>query len=176
MIRSFLGDPRSLAPSVRRQLHEIDPTAPEFRIAASLDAAVRDYVSPQRFTTVLMAVFALIGLALAGTGVYGVMRCWVASMTGEIGIRLALGAQPSNVLRLVLRRATSATAFGIAAGLAGAFALRKAIATQFIGVSAVDPFVLGLVAAVLFGVAGLASWMPAIRASRIDPAEALRAE
>jgi len=97
-------------------------------------------------------------------------------MTGEIGIRLALGAQPSSVLRLVLRRATIAAASGVAAGLAGAIVLRKAIATQLVGVSASDPVVLGLVAAVLFGVAMLAGWLPAIRASRIDPAEALRSE
>jgi predicted permease len=176
MIRSFAGDPRSLAPSVRRELHAIDPTAPEFRIVEALDVAIRDYVSPQRFTTLLLAVFAAIGLALAAAGVYGVMQCWAASMTSEIGIRLALGAQPSNVLRLVLSRVTIAAAFGIAAGLAGAVALRKVIATQLIGVSASDPVVLGSVAAVLFGVAMLAGWLPAIRASRIDPVEALRCE
>jgi len=108
--------------------------------------------------------------------VYGVMRCWTASMTGEIGIRLALGAQPSNVLRLVLGRATIAAAFGVTGGLAGAIALRKATATQLIGVSASDPVVLGSVAAMLLGVALLAAWLPAVRASRIDPMEALRSE
>jgi putative ABC transport system permease protein len=100
----------------------------------------------------------------------------VASMTGEIGIRLALGAQPSNVMRLVLGRATIAATFGVAAGLAGAIALRKAIATQLIGVGAADPVVLGSVAVVLFGTALLAGWLPAIQASRIDPAETLRTE
>jgi putative ABC transport system permease protein len=176
MIRSFAGDPRSLAPSVGRELHAVDPTAPELRIVGTLDGAIHDYVSPQRFTTVLLAVFAAIGLALAATGVYGVMSCWAASMTGEIGIRLALGAEPSNVLRLVLGRATHAAALGVAAGLAGAIALRKVIAVQLTAVSAVDPVVLGSVAAVLFGVALLAAWLPAIRASRIDPVEALRSE
>jgi putative ABC transport system permease protein len=176
MIRSLAGDPQALAPSVRRELHSIDPTAPEARIVQALDLAIRDYVSPQRFTTVLLAVFAAIGLALAAAGVYGVMRCWTASMTGEIGIRLALGAQPSNVLRLVLGRATVTAAFGVAAGVVGAIALRKVMATQLIGVSAADPVVLGSVATVLFGVALLAGWLPAIRASRIDPLEALRSE
>jgi len=176
MIRSLADDPASLAPSIRRELHAIDPTAPELRFMAALDAAVRDYISPQRFTTMLLAMLAAIGLALAASGVYGVMRCWTASMTGEIGIRLALGAQPSNVLRLVLGRASTAAALGVAAGLAGAIALRQAMATQLIGVSAVDPLVLGSVAVVLFGVALLAGWLPAIRASRIDPAEALRSE
>jgi putative ABC transport system permease protein len=97
-------------------------------------------------------------------------------MTGEIGIRLALGAQPLSVLRLVLRRAASAAGLGVAAGLTGAILLRKAIATQLIGVSVLDPVVLGGVAAVLLGVALLAGWLPAIRASRIDPVEALRSE
>jgi putative ABC transport system permease protein len=82
----------------------------------------------------------------------------------------------SNVLRLVLRRATIAAAFGVAAGLAGAIVLRNVIATELTGVSALDPVVLGLVAAILFGVAMLAGWLPAIRASRIDPLEALRSE
>jgi predicted permease len=176
MIRSFVSDPRALAPSVGRELHAIDSTAPEVRIAKALDAAIRDYVSPQRFTTELLVVLAAIGLTLAATGVYGVMRCWTASMTGEIGIRLALGARQSSVLRLVLGRAAGAAAFGVAMGLVGALALRKVIATQLIGVSAADPVVLGTVAAVLFGVALLAGWLPAVRASRIDPVEALRSE
>ena len=176
MIRASVADPLSLASPVRQELHAIDPTAPEFRIVANLDAAIRDYVSSQRFTTTLLAVFAAIGLALACVGVYGVMRYWVASRTGEIGIRVALGAQRSNVLFLVLRRAIMAAAAGSACGLVGAIALRKVIATQLIGVSAVDPVVLGAVAAVIFAVAVLAAWAPALGASRIDPAEALRAE
>jgi putative ABC transport system permease protein len=176
LIRTGLKDPRSLAPAVRSQLHAVDPTAPEFRIVANLDDAVRDYVSPQRFTTRLMAVFAAIGLALAAAGVYGVMRFWVASRTGEIGIRVALGAQRADVLELVLGRAAWTGAAGVAAGLAGAVALRKAIASQLIGVSAVDPVVLGGVAAAIFAVAVLAAWAPARRATRIDPAEALRSE
>jgi predicted permease len=176
MIRASVADPLSLAPSVRWELHGIDPTAPEFRIVAKLDAAVRDYVSSQRFTTTLLAVFAAVGLALAAAGVYGVMRYWVASRSGEIGIRMALGAQRWNVLRLVLGRAATAAACGVAGGLAGAVALRKVIATQLIGVSPVDPAVLGAVAVVLFAVAVVAAWAPARRASRIDPAEALRGE
>src|SRR5215831_8083935 len=176
MIRAAVSDPSSLAPAIRRELHAIDPTAPEFRIVANLDDVVRDYVSPQRFTTRLMAVFAAIGLALAAAGVYGVMRYWVASRTGEIGIRVALGAQRNDVLGLVLGRAVWTGIAGVAAGLAGAVALRKAIASQLIGLSAVDPLVLGGVAAAIFAVAVLAAWAPARRATRIDPVEALRSE
>ncbi len=176
MVRASVADPLSLAPSVRRELHAIDPTAPEFRIVATLDAAVRDYVSPQRFTTTLLAVFAAIGLALAAAGVYGVMRYWVASRTGEIGIRVALGAQRWSVLCLVLGRAATAAGAGVAGGLAGAIAIRKVMATQLVGVSGADPAVLGPVAAAIFAVALLAAWAPARRASRIDPAEVLRGE
>jgi len=176
MIRAALSDPMSLAPAVRRELHAIDATAPEFRIVAALDTAVKDYISPERFTTRLLAIFGTIGLTLAAAGVYGVMRYWVASRTGEIGIRMALGAQRANVLKIVLGRALTAACAGVAGGLAGAFALRKAIATQLVGVSAADPVVLSAAAAVLFAVAVIAAWAPARRASCIDPAEALRCE
>lgn len=176
MIRSDTVAPLALAPMVRRELHAIDPTAPEFRIVAALDFAVHDYVSPQRFTATLSAVFAAIGLTLAAAGVYGVMRYWVVSRTGEIGIRMALGALPINVLSLVLGRAALASGAGVALGLAGTIALRKVIASQLIGVSGNDPMVLAMVAAAIFALAILAAWTPARWASRIDPAVVLRSE
>jgi putative ABC transport system permease protein len=175
MVRAAVAAPLSLAPAIRRELHDIDPAAAEFRIAATLDAAARDYYSAQRFITTLLAIFGLTGLALAAGGVYAVMRYWVASRTAEIGIRMALGAQPGNVLRLVLGRAVAAAICGLAFGLLGAAALRKVIATQLIGISASDPSVLGAATAILFAVAVLAAFAPARRASRIDPADALRA-
>jgi predicted permease len=175
-IRTSVPDPLSVLSAVRRELHAIDPDAPEMRLVATLDSSVRDYVSPQRFTTRLVAVFAAIGLALAATGVYGVMRYWVASRTGEIGIRVALGAQRTDVLGLVLGHAALAAAAGIAAGVAGAMALRKVIVAQLTGVDAADPMVLGLVAIAMFAVAVVAAWVPARRAAWIDPAEALRTE
>jgi putative ABC transport system permease protein len=174
MVRAAGGDPLSLRSAIRRELHGVDPTAPEFRIVSTLDDAVRDYYSPQRFTTVLLAIFGLTGLSLAAGGVYAVMRYWVAARTGEIGIRMALGAQRATVLRLVLSRAAVAASLGVAGGLAGAVALRKVMAAQLIGVSATDPVVLSAVAAVLFAAAVVAAWAPARRASNIDPSEALR--
>ncbi len=175
MIRAAVADPLSLAGAMRREMRAIDSTASELRMA-NLATAVRDYASGQRFTTILMAVFAGIGLALATAGVYGVTRYWVASRTGEIGIRLALGAQRGSVLRLVLGRAAGAAGAGVLAGVVGAIALRKVIATQLISVSAVDPVVIGSVSVVIFAVAVLAAWSPARRAARVDPAEALRSE
>ena len=175
MVRSAGVDPLSLAAPIRRELHAIDPTAPDIRIVAALDAAVHDF-SPQRFTTALLALFAAIGLALAAAGVYAVMRYWVVSRTGEIGIRMALGAERSNVVRLVLGRSAIAVAFGIAIGAGGAIALRKVMAAQLIGIGPADPAVVGAAAAFIFAVALLAAWFPARSAARIDPAEALRAE
>ena len=175
MVRVAVADPMSLSPSVRKELHSIDATAPEVRIVAALDNAVHDYISFQRFTTTLLTVFGAVGLALAVAGVYAVTRYWVASRTGEIGIRMALGAQPKSVIGLVLGHAAAAAGCGIAAGLAGTIMLRKVIAAQLIGVSAMDPVVLVAVAMGLFAVALVAAWAPARRAARIQPAEALRA-
>ncbi len=170
------AEPQSLAPAISRVLHALDPAAPEFRLVARLDDAVHDYAGPQRFTTTLLMVFAAIGLALAGAGVYGVMRYWVASRSGEIGIRVALGARRANVLGLILGRASAAAALGIAAGLAGAVALRQVVATQLIGISAVDLIILTGAAFLLFATTMFAAWLPARRAVSIDPSEALRAE
>jgi putative ABC transport system permease protein len=175
MVRSA-GGVRPLAAAVGRELHAIDPAAPGFRVVAPLEDAVRDYVSPQRFTTELLVLFAAAGLLLASAGVYAVMRYWVASRTSEIGIRLALGAERSGVMRLVLGRACSAAALGVAGGIAGAIAIRKVMAAYLIGVSPTDPWVLGITSAAIFAVAVAAAWLPARRASRVDPAEALRAE
>jgi ABC-type antimicrobial peptide transport system permease subunit len=124
----------------------------------------------------LLILFAALGLMLAAAGVYGVMRYWVGSRTGEIGIRVALGAQPVQVVGLVLGRACAATGIGVAGGLAGSLALRKVIAAQLIGTRAADPLILTVVTLVLFATAILAAWAPARRAARVDPAEALRAE
>ncbi len=176
MVRASVRDAGSLAGAFRRELQAVDSTAPEPRLVSALDAAIHDYVTPQRFTARLLAVFAAIGLALVAAGVHGVMRYWVASRTGEIGIRAALGAQRRDLLALVLGRAATAAAIGVIGGLAGAIALRKVMATQLVSVSALDPIVLSSVAVAIFAVALLAAWIPARRASRVDPAEALRAE
>jgi predicted permease len=162
--------------AVGRELHAIDPSAPEFRLAAPLDRAVRDYVSPQRFTASLLGLFAAAGLLLASAGVYAVMRYWVAARTGEIGIRLALGAEPSGVMRLVLGRAGMTAGVGATGGIAGAMAVHKAMAAWLTGIGATDPLVLGAASAAILAVAAAAAWLPARRASRVDPAVALRAE
>jgi len=169
------GDPLALSPDVRRVLQGFDPGAPEFRIT-SLDLAVRDYITPQRFTASLFGFFATMGLFLAGLGVYGVMRHRVSTRIPEIGVRLALGASPGDVLRQVLSWAIRTAALGSAAGFAGALALRQVIASELYGVSPTDPAVFTGVALLIAAIALVAAWFPARWAAKVDPLVALRHE
>ncbi|HEV8145273.1 MAG TPA: ABC transporter permease [Bryobacteraceae bacterium] len=169
------GDPLSIANAVQRELRAVDPTAPEFRVA-SLEKSVFDYVSPQRFSASIFGFFAVLGLLLAGFGVYGVMRFWVTSRVPEIGVRLAIGAQRSDVLGLILGRAVRTALIGLLAGIAGAIALQRVMANLLYGVSPTDPMVLASVALVMAIAAVVAALGPAIWASRVDPMDALRHE
>jgi predicted permease len=174
MIRTA-GEPLALADVVRGELKQVDPDGPEIR-AADLGRAVADYVSPQQFTTSLLGSFAGLGLLLAAFGVYGVMRFWVSARIPEIGVRLALGAQPRDVVRLVVVRAARTVLAGIALGIAGAVALQRVIASQLHGVSATDPWVFASVSAVVAVVAVAAAVAPARWAAKVDPLAALRHE
>jgi putative ABC transport system permease protein len=118
-----------------------------------LGKAVADYINPQRFTTSLFGLFAALGLLLAAFGVYGVMRYWVSARISEIGVRLALGARPSDVMCLVLGRASVALLGGVLAGIAGGLALQRFIATELYGVSPADPVVFAAVSILLSAVA-----------------------
>jgi putative ABC transport system permease protein len=168
-------DPLSLVTAVQREVRAVDPTAPEFRVAG-LERSVYDYVSPQRFSASILGFFAVLGLLLAGFGVYGVMRFWVTSRVPEIGVRLAIGAQRGDVLGLILGRALRTALIGLLAGLVGAIALQRVMANLLYGVSPTDPIVLASVAIVMAIAAGAAALGPAIWASRVDPVEALRHE
>ncbi|MEX2299339.1 MAG: ABC transporter permease [Bryobacterales bacterium] len=174
MIRS-IGDPMTLVDAVRAELRQVDPNGPEMR-SADLEREVANYVSPQRFVTSLLGSFAGLGLLLAAFGVYGVMRFWVSARIPEIGVRLALGAQPRDVVGLVVRRAARTVLIGVALGVAGAFALQRVIASQLHGVSATDPWVFAAVCAVVAVVAVAAAIAPARAAARVDPLAALRHE
>lgn len=169
------GDPAALTPEIRRVLRGFDPGAPEFRIT-SLETAVRSYIGPQRFTASLFGFFATMGLLLAGLGVYGVMRHRVSTRIPEIGVRLALGASPGDVLRMVLAWAGRTAALGAAVGLAGALALQRVIASELYGVSPTDPMVFTGVCLLIVGIALAAAFLPARWASKVDPLVALRHE
>src|SRR5262245_20847017 len=168
-----VGDPMAIASAVREAIRRLDENLPPYDIK-TLEQRVSDSVAPRRFLVSLMSLFALLALALAATGIYGVLSYLVAQRTREIGIRIALGATAGAVLSLILKRGAILILIGTAAGLAGAFALTRLIKTLLFGVSATDPATFALIALLLVAVALIASYIPARRATKVDPMVALR--
>ena len=168
-------NPLSLLPSVERVVHGLDPELPVARPRALEDIVARS-VSKPRFYMLLLGAFAATALFLAALGIFGVMSYAVVQRQREIGIRLALGAVPADVLKMVLGQAIPLVAIGVGAGLAGAVALSRVLASLLFKLSPTDPGTLGAVAALLAAVALLASYLPALRATRLDPLAALRSE
>jgi putative ABC transport system permease protein len=170
-----VGDPRAMIGPVQSAIAALDRDLP-IEDVASMQQVVDRAVWQPRFSTTLLAAFAGLALVLAAVGIYGVMSSEVARRTPEIGIRMALGARPGDVLRSVLGQGAKLTAIGAAAGLAGAIVLTRYLRTLLYSVSPTDPLVLAAAAAVLAAVAMAAVWLPARRATRVDPIEALRVE
>jgi putative ABC transport system permease protein len=141
-----------------------------------MDDVVTTSVAPPRFRTVLVSIFALVGLLLAAIGIYGVMAYAVAERTHELGVRIALGAERRDVVRLVLGEALVLAAAGIAAGVAGALAATRLIQSLLFGVTTTDAATFAGIGALLFATALVASWIPTRRALRVDPMVALRYE
>jgi putative ABC transport system permease protein len=171
------GDPLALASTVERAIHALDKDLPV--TSRSMDQLMGNAIARQRLTLALLAGFALLALLLAGVGIYGVMSYAVAQRTHELGIRLALGAQTSNVLRLVIKHGMGLAGAGVIIGLAVALTLAKLL-TSFsallYGVKATDPTTFALISLLLLAVALLACWIPARRATKVDPLQALRRE
>ena len=168
-------DPVSLANAVRSQIHAADPDLPLANVA-TMEDLIDDSFKPQRFNAFLMGLFAALALLLAVVGLYGVLSYTVVQRRHEIGVRLALGAQSRSVVLLVLKQGLRLTLVGMAIGLAGAGALMRLLERLLSGVSATDgPTFIG-VAILLAGVALLACWIPARRATKVDPILALRCE
>jgi putative ABC transport system permease protein len=142
----------------------------------TLEERLSGSVSQPRFNSTLLALFAVLALTLAGVGIYGVMAYTVSERTGELGLRMALGASGTSVRGLVVREAMGLTAAGIAIGLTASLALTRVISSYLFGVEATDPMTFAAVAAILCAVALTASYVPAMRASRLDPLRALRQE
>jgi len=169
------AEPTQIAAAARNEVLNLDPTRPIFNLK-TLERRVHEQTSPKRIMTALMGVFAMVALLLAGVGLYAVIAYAVSQRTSEIGVRLALGAQPWNILRLIMRQGLKLTLTGIIVGLAGAFALTRILAPLLYGVTAADPLTFILISLLLLFVALLACWLPARRAIRVDPIIALRCE
>jgi putative ABC transport system permease protein len=169
------ADPTNIATAVRQTVIAIDPDQPVANLKP-MSHWLADSVAKPRFNYLLLAIFAAVALILSVTGVYGVMTYSVAQRTREIGVRLALGAQPRDVLGLVIRQGMQPVLAGIALGLAGALALTRVLSTLLFGVSATDPATFLGVAALLATVALVACYLPARRATKVDPVIALKYE
>jgi putative ABC transport system permease protein len=169
------GDPLRLEAAVRSELRQLDPSVP-IRNLQSIDQLVNRSIAPQRFTMSLLALFAAIGLLLAAVGIYGVMAYNVSQRTREIGLRMALGAQTRNVLTLVVKQGMALVLFGVIAGLIVSLALTRMMKSLLFGVNATDPTTFVIVALLLMLAALLACYLPARRATKVDPLVALRYE
>jgi len=168
-------DPEPLAAPIREQIRAFDRDLPVAQMRAMEDV-LHESVGVRRFDALLLGTIGTVGVALALLGIYGVMSYSVARRTREIGIRTALGARTRDILQLVLGRAMILTLLGIAAGLGGAFALTRLLATLLFDITPTDAVTFALVSLLLGAVAMVASYLPARRALRVDPAVALRPE
>ena len=166
-------DPLSLATSVRNAIWAVDKDQTVANVD-SMEHIVAGAVARQRFSMLLLAVFAAVALVLAAVGIYGVMSYSVAQQTHEIGIRMALGAQRSDILRMTVKQGLRLVGLGLIIGLAAAFTLTRVMASLLFGISATDPITFITISIVLLAVAMLASYIPSVRAMRVDPMVALR--
>jgi predicted permease len=168
-------DPVALTAAVRREIRAMDPDLPIYG-ARSMTARVDESLATRRFSMLLLSLFAALALGIASIGIYGVMAYLVNQGTRELGIRLALGATPALILRMVVSQGMTVALIGVALGLAGAFGLTHLMQTLLFGVDAVDPLTFVAIPLLLSAIALLASWIPARRAARIDPTISLRGD
>lgn len=164
-----------LGEQMKREIQSVDPDLPVFGIEPMSDL-VSASLTRRRFSAELIGTFSMLALLLAAIGVYGVIAFWVAQRTREIGVRMALGAQPADVLRLVLGRGMRLALAGVAVGLLTAICAGPLLRSQLYGISIIDPLVFAIVPALLLLVALFAGYVPALRAMRVDPVVALRYE
>jgi putative ABC transport system permease protein len=171
------GEPDSVVNAVRGEAQALDPNLALYAVA-TMERLIAERPSTflRRYPALLMTVFAAIALALAAVGIYGVISYSVTQRTQELGIRMALGAQRRDLLKLVLGQGLRLASLGVACGLALALALTRLMRSLLFGVSATDPLTFSAVAALLAGVTLLASYIPALRATKVDPIVALRCE
>jgi putative ABC transport system permease protein len=167
--------PATMARSIAAAVNAVDPQTPLY-LARTMEQVRDEGLANDRFTMVLLASFAVIGLLLAAAGIYGVISYLVNRRTHEIGIRVALGAQRSNILIIILSESARLAIGGVLIGVCGAFALTRLLRGVLYGVKPTDPVTFAAVIVFLLGIAVLACYLPAYRATRIDSAAALRHE
>lgn len=168
-------DPKSITHAVTAAIQSVDPVQPVFGVK-TMQQVVSDSLSVRRLYAWLLGIFAALALTLASAGIYGVMSYLVTQRTQEFGVRMALGASTGNVLRMVLRQALLLIAAGLAIGLAGAFAVTRVLSNFLFGVKPIDLATFASVSLILAGVALAATYLPALRATKVDPMVALRYE
>jgi ABC-type antimicrobial peptide transport system permease subunit len=173
VVRTANGTSNGMVPAIRRAVDEIDPEVP-INDVAPMEQLLARSLARRSFTMMLLATAAALALVLSAVGIYGVISYVVTQRRGEIGIRMALGARGVEVQRMVVKQSLSLAAVGIVIGLAGALATTRLLGALLFGVSPTDPLVLVLATVLLVILAALASYAPALRASRVDPVESLR--
>ena len=167
--------PTDVIATIRREVTSLDPNLPIYDVR-TMDQWIADSLAAPRFNLVLLGTFAGLALILASVGIYGVVAYSVTQRTRELGLRIAIGAQQRDVVAMVLRESLVVVAVGMAVGVAAALLATRALSGLLFGISPLDPVTWTAVTCLLFGVAFLASYVPARRATRVDPMIALRAE
>jgi putative ABC transport system permease protein len=175
LVARTAGDPAAAAAGIVREIQGFDRALPIYDVR-TMQARMHSSMARQRFSTIMLGAFAVFAVVLAMVGVYGVMSYLVTQSTHDIGVRIALGAQPGNIVGLVLRKGMGLTGIGIATGLLGAAALTRVMSGLLFHVSATDALTYGVVTCLLSLIALAASYLPARRATRVDPITALREE
>jgi len=174
-IRTTTRDPASLAPAVRNEIRALDKSLPVYNVK-TMDDVLAASVADRRTSMLLFTTFAVVAMLLSMIGIYGVTAYYVTQRTHEIGIRMALGAQLRDVMKLVLKRGLTMALIGVAVGVAGALALTRLISTLLFGVKPVDALTFAMVSVCVIAVAVIACYIPARRATKVDPLIALRYE
>jgi putative ABC transport system permease protein len=164
-----------VAATIAQELRQLDPTLPPVQVDSMAERMAQG-LSDQRLYAELTSLFSVLALLLAAIGLYGTMALAVSQRTHEIGIRMALGAQRADVLWMVIREGLVVTSYGVAVGLVGSFALTRLLASHLYGVTPTDPVAFATSTLVLMAAAFLACWVPASRATKVDPLSALRYE
>jgi putative ABC transport system permease protein len=169
------GDPNRLVPAMRQAVKDLDPLLAVSEVQP-MSVLVDRAKGPTRFALVLIGIFAFIAVVLATVGLYGVLSSVVKQRTSEIGVRMALGAQKSNIFQLVIGHGLLLSGAGILIGAAGALALTRVMTSMLVGVKPTDPVTFGAIGVLFVAIAATASWLPARRAAGLDPTVALREE